>query len=119
MGPIPRRLRRRAAAVDPGIRTNVAPDSWSRLPGSGGRERPRRPRPEAPPATSSDVIVIQKRHLRMAIGGLAGGLIGAMIAGALVVPFLGEALVALGAVATIAIVALGGVLGARVAGRTA
>ena len=109
-----------AASAPPSIlasEPHVAPELVA-LPGSGGASATTTPT-EAAPATSSDVIVIQKRHIRMAVGALAGGLIGAMIAGALVVPLLGEALVALGAVATIAIIALGGVLGARVAGRTA
>jgi hypothetical protein len=75
------------------------------------------PERASPPA--SDVIVIQKRHVRMAVGALAGGFIGAMISGALVVPFLGEALVTLGAVAAVATIAVGAFLGARVASRTA
>ena len=65
------------------------------------------------PPPTSDVIVIQKRHLRLWAGLLIGGLIGAMLAGAIVVPFFGEAGVLLGSVAGIVVVVVSAWLGLR------
>ena len=62
-----------------------------------------------------DVIVIQKRHLRLWAGVLVGAIIGMLLAGALVVPFFGDEGVLLGSLAGIATVVLSAWLGMRVA----
>jgi hypothetical protein len=64
-------------------------------------------------APSSDVIVIQKHHLRLWAGILIGALIGVMLAGAVVVPFFGEKGVLLGSVAGIVVVVGSAWLGLR------
>jgi hypothetical protein len=55
----------------------------------------------AQPQPAGDVIVIQVRQLKLWAWVIAGGLIGAMLAGALVVPFFGAEGVLLGSVAGI------------------
>jgi hypothetical protein len=67
------------------------------------------------PQAATDVVVIKKQHLRLLLGAVVGGLVGSMIAGAVVVPVLGESLVVLGAVATVGIVVAGAWLGMRMA----
>ncbi len=65
----------------------------------------------SPPA--GDVIVIQKRHLRLWAGLLIGGLIGVMLAGAVVVPLFGEPGVLFGSIAAIVVVVVSAWLGLR------
>jgi hypothetical protein len=65
----------------------------------------------SPPA--GDVIVIQKRHLRLWAGLLIGALIGMMLAGAVVVPIFGEANVLFGSIAAVVIVIVSAWLGLR------
>jgi hypothetical protein len=78
--------------------------------------------PAAPPTAGSspaqhqpgpDVIVIQIRQLRLLAGVVVGGLIGAMLAGAIVVPLFGEERILLGSVAGIATVVVSALLGMR------
>ena len=82
------------------------------------------PVPEAAPAVlpiandvqqepAGDVIVIQILQLKLWAGVIVGGLIGSMLAGALVVPFFGEEGVLLGSVAGIVIVVVSAWLGMR------
>lgn len=66
------------------------------------------------PRPAGDVIVIQKQQLRLWAGVLVGGIIGMLLAGALVVPFFGEDGVLLGLVAGIVTVVLSAWLGMRV-----
>lgn len=66
---------------------------------------------QQPPA--GDVIVIQIRKLKLWAGLLVGGLIGLMVAGAVVVPFFGEDGVLLGSVAGIVTVLVSAWLGLR------
>jgi hypothetical protein len=82
---------------------------------------PEAPSPTAPAATPSanDVIVIKKRHLRLGAGVVIGGLIGSMIAGALVVPLFDESLAAVGAAAGVLTIVAGALIGMRVAARKA
>ena len=66
-----------------------------------------------PSQPAGDVIVIQKRHLRLWGGLLIGALIGAMLAGAVVVPLIGEANVLFGSIAAIVVVIVLAWLGLR------
>ena len=68
-----------------------------------------------PPAAAGDVIVIRIAHLKMVLGLLVGGLIGAMLAGAVVVPFLGHDRLLLGSLAAIATTVVAAGLGLRFA----
>ena len=79
------------------------------------------PDPAASAATPSpsDVIVIKKRHLRLGAGAVIGGLIGSMIAGALIVPRFDESLAAVGAAAGVLTIVAGALIGMRVAARRA
>ena len=62
---------------------------------------------------AGDVIVIQVLQLKLWAGVVVGGLIGSMLAGAIVVPFFGEEGVLLGSVAAIVIVVVSAWLGMR------
>jgi hypothetical protein len=64
-------------------------------------------------------VVVKKRTLRRLAGLLGGGLVGAMLAGAVVIPFLGEALVQVGALAGVATIAGSAWIGMRIADRPA
>ena len=75
------------------------------------------PDPVSPP--TSDVVVVKKRTLRRLAGLLGGGLVGAMLAGAVVIPFLGEALVQVGALAGVATIVASAFIGLRIADRPA
>ncbi len=65
------------------------------------------------PQPAGDVIVIQIRHLKLFAGVIAGGLIGMMLAGAVIVPFFGEEGVLLGSLAGIVTVVVSAWLGMR------
>jgi len=71
------------------------------------------------PKPSSDVIVLEKRHLRQSAGALIGALIGLMLVGAIVVPFFGDDLLVLGIAAGIATVLALAALGMRMAAGSA
>ena len=73
---------------------------------------------DAPPQPAGDVIVIQVRQLKLVVWVIAGGLIGAMLAGAVVVPFFGGEGVVLGSLAGIATIVASAWLGMRL-GRAA
>lgn len=62
---------------------------------------------------AGDVIVIQKRHLKLLAAIIVSGLIGIMLAGAVVVPFFGETGLLLGSVAGILTVIVSVWLGLR------
>ena len=68
---------------------------------------------------SSDVIVIQVRLLKLWAGAIVGGLVGVMLAGAVVVPFFGDARLVLGLVVGIGLVIVSAWLGLRVGRSTA
>ena len=106
-----------AQAVAP----TAAPTVLGEVSGPGpGPEAEAVPTPTAaeaatPARPASDVVVIPKRHLRRLAGLVIGGLVGAMLAGAVVVPFLGDGLIVLGTVATIVMVVGLAWLGLRIA----
>ena len=85
-----------ASAADPG--TSRGSET------AGGKGQPAR----------GDVIVIQVGLLKLWAGLLIGGLIGAMVAGAVVVPFFGEKGVLLGSIAAIVTVVAFAALGWRI-----
>ena len=66
-----------------------------------------------------DVLVIQVRLLKLWAGALVGGLVGVMLAGAVVVPFFGDARLLLGLVVGIGLVIVSAWLGLRVGRSTA
>jgi len=68
-----------------------------------------------PPAPARDVIVIQVAHLKLLAGVIVGGLIGAMLAGAIVVPSFGEDRLLLGSLAAIVTIVVAAGLGLRFA----
>ena len=81
----------------------VAPWDASPLPRpEAGRQRP-----------AGDVIVIQVRHLKLWAGAIIGGLIGAMLAGAIVVPLFGQELILFGSVAGLVTIVVSAWLGWR------
>lgn len=71
------------------------------------------------PSASSDVVVVKKHTLRRLAGLLGGGLVGAMLAGAVVIPFLGQALVQVGALAGVVTIVASALIGLRIADRPA
>jgi len=90
------------------------------------------PVPEAAPAVlpvagandgqqqpARDVIVIQVRQLKLWAGLIVGGIIGMLLAGAIVVPFFGEERLLLGSVAGIVTVFVSAWLGMRLVQSTA
>ena len=62
---------------------------------------------------AGDVIVIQVQQLKLWAGVIVGGIIGMMLAGAIVVPFFGEGGVLLGSMAGIVVVVVSAWLGMR------
>ena len=58
--------------------------------------------------------MIQVRHLKLAAWVIAGVLVGAMLAGALVVPFFGAQGVVLGSIAGIATILVSAFIGLRI-----
>ena len=65
------------------------------------------------PQPAGDVIVLQVRQLKLLAWVIAGGLIGAMLAGAIVVPFFGSQGVVLGSIAGIATIIVSAFVGLR------
>jgi hypothetical protein len=66
-----------------------------------------------PQQQAGEVIVIQVRQLKLWAWVIAGGLVGAMLAGALVVPFFGAEGVVLGSVAGIVTILVSSWIGMR------
>ena len=71
------------------------------------------PQNEVQQQPAGDVIVIQIRQLKLIAGAIAGGLIGSVLAGAIVVPWFGEEGVLLGSVAAIVMIVVSAWLGMR------
>ena len=65
------------------------------------------------PTPADDVIAIPVQPLKRAVGALIGGLIGAMLAGAVIVPFLGDSRIFLAVVATVVTISVAALLGVR------
>ena len=74
---------------------------------------------DAPYSREGDVVVVQVRHLRLLAWVIAGGLIGAMLAGAIVVPFFGKDGVVLGSIVGIATIVVSAWLGSATSGSAA
>ena len=67
-----------------------------------------------PAPSAGDVIAVPVEPLKRAAGAIIGGLIGAMLAGAVIVPFLGDGRIFLAVVATIVTISVAALLGVRV-----